>query len=299
MTTSISALAASPAPHPDDTVKKRAQTHFQRGELLFEHGEYIKAAEAFTLAYETLPHPAVLANIALAYERAGAFHLTVEYCRQYLVAVKETGEKNPKINTLLKETLPKVTELNISANCPSSTCRIHVDGVDRGPQSVLAVVLPGEHDVKMVDGGKTIQTIKVRAAPGEALSITLENNAERASITDADAMTPKQKGTPRFGTPFWISAGVAIGAGIASGALWGATLTTKNEFDKSETLTELQRLKTEGERRNLAALVVTGIAGAAAVAAVIFATTGASSSRNESPDPGWISVGPEGLTVTF
>ena len=65
--------------------RERASEYFTRGKLLYDTGDYSSAAEAFKLAYETLPHQAVLGNIALCFDRAGKWPSAVRYYRKYFM----------------------------------------------------------------------------------------------------------------------------------------------------------------------------------------------------------------------
>jgi tetratricopeptide (TPR) repeat protein len=279
----------------NDEVKQKAQTYFLRGELLFENGEYLKAAEAFTLAYETLPHHAVLANIGLAYERSGAYHLAIVHCRKYLDAIGKIGEKNPRIEALLKGMLEKVAELRISAECPPATCHIHIDSVDHGEAPVQAVVLPGEHNLMAVRDRRIVATKKLTVNAGETAKVELYDETTPDDSFPAD----NRRRRPKLTAPFWISAGVAVAAGISAGVLWGATFSAKRDFDNASDRTDLYHLKEVGERRQIGAIVATGMAGVAAVTAAVFASVGILKERRSQATHVSVAPGLGGVVIQY
>ena len=292
---SIYSLAVSSEPTEDGNLKERAQSHFSKGEALFESGQYLEAAGAFTLAYETLPHYSVLANIGLSYERAGAFPSAVTYFRKYLAALADEGEDNPRIKSLLQETLAKVAEMDISAECLREECRIYVDSVEQGVSPVHIIVLPGAHDIQLVSEGSIRVTKKMTVGPGETKTYLLSESA----------VAPPKETRPGLGRSFWIATASAAGFGIASGILWGTTLSTKKDFDNAESTDEKKPLQKKGEALNVAALVTTGIAGAAVLTATILAGVHLASSKPAGPDTEEnavsvnVSPGHVGIAVAF
>ena len=281
--------AAEDTVEVEDEIKDKAQAYFDRGEILFENGEYLKAAEAFSLAYETLPAPAVLANIGLAYEQAGAYHKAVERYRQCLAEFEKRGEKNPRIETRLDELQGKVAELEVSVLCPGRSCVVLIDSVEYKTVPVHAFVLPGEHSLMAVQDGRILTMEKITVEPREIAEVVLlkKERGEKKQIETAqksgppipispqnaaEKTKPRAAASKRFGVPLWISTGVAVGTGIASAILWGMTAATKNEFDQADALSEAKELKEGGENLNTAAVVTISVAGAATAAAVVLAS---------------------------
>ncbi len=275
----------------DVDLKAKAQEHFLRGETLFEAGRYEEAAAAFILAYETLPHVAVLANIGLSYERAGVYPLAVDYLRRYLDALAGAGEENPKIEEVLRESLTKVSEIVVSTKGFGEDCQIFVDNVSRGPSPVHVVVLPGDHDIRVVSGGEPRVTEKLTIDPGETRHFTL---SEIDAPKIEEEIETKKSG---LGAPFWVAVASSVGTGIASGVLWGATISTKKDFDSTTDTKEQERLQNKGEQLQISASVTAGIAGGAAVTAMILGVVHAVSSKKDAA----IAVSPEmvGISVRF
>ena len=80
----IPCIAQSQQGEGTNTAKLMADEHFSRGQQLFAEAEYTKAAQEFERAYEIHPHQAVLANIAMCYDKAGKLAQAVVAYRRYL-----------------------------------------------------------------------------------------------------------------------------------------------------------------------------------------------------------------------
>src|SRR5262245_50483979 len=75
--------------HADD--EKKALAHFQKGKELFGKKQYEKAIVEYQAAYDLLPKPKLLYNIARAYDAKGDKRMAVEYYDRYL-AQESTGQ---------------------------------------------------------------------------------------------------------------------------------------------------------------------------------------------------------------
>ena len=274
----------------DRQLKKEAQTYFSEGEALFESARYAEAAAAFTRAYETLPHYSVLLNIGLSYERSGDYPLAVSYLRDHLTALSEEGKSNPEIEALLRKTLSKVSELEISAECVRESCRIRVDGEDKGSSPVHVIVFPGAHHIQVTSDGSVRITKQLSLGPGENKNFVLSEISEaEESRQDAEDIKEEaediEKNDARragLGPWFWTSVASLAGIGIVSGVLWGTALRTKRDLDEADELDEQVRLKDKGEALQISAAVTTGLAGAAALTAAVLAGVHIFSSENDS-----------------
>ena len=264
--------------------KQEAQSYFSLGEAHFEAGEYKEAAEAFTKAYDTMPHYTVLANIGLAAERSGDYVLAVISFRKYLAALDKAGKENTQIEILLQQTLRKVSELIISTDGGCDACHIRIDSVDRGNGSARVVVMPGEHRIELIRDGEIQFSRVLSVSPGETRQFTIvepseENDVQTAVISNVAAPvetkdTMKDVQTPQLTVPLRVALGTSIGASIVAGIMWGAAVSTKKDFDSTDPLgdrDDKERLQQKGERQQISAVIATGIAGAAGLTAVILA----------------------------
>ena len=65
-------------------VRTEARRHFRAGMALIQQGEVDAGVEELQEAYETLPHPNVLYNIARAYAEVGRYDEALEYFEMYM-----------------------------------------------------------------------------------------------------------------------------------------------------------------------------------------------------------------------
>ena len=271
----VPTLAAGQADEASEQLKKTAAVEFAQGTQLFAAGEYGEAAEAFTKAYEARPHPAVLANIALCYDKAGRFPEAVIYYRRYIANPVEKG-KNAEIRQRLQELKNQIGEFDIE--CPTAGCSIRVDGEDRGPAPVNAVVEPGSHKIEASVDGELRESIMERADAGTVVRVRLR--ADKAG----DGPAPVAPGVPAaeggtgeapaerdvsLGVPFWIASGVTVAAGATTVAFGVLTIKARDDYEASG-YTDAD-LKEKGERDRLITNVMIGVTAAAGVAAVSFA----------------------------
>lgn len=98
------ALAPAAAQAQSQGDKEKAKAHYERGEAFRRAGAHDKAAEEFQAAYKLFPRPALLFNIALAYQEGGDRARAVEYFDRFL-------KTNPQ-GDLANEALARKTALD-------------------------------------------------------------------------------------------------------------------------------------------------------------------------------------------
>jgi len=269
------ALAAGQAAEAIEQNKKIAAVEFANGTKLFAAGEYGDAAEAFTKAYEAVPHQAVLANIALCYDKAGRFPEAVTYYRRYIADPVQKG-KNAEIRQRLQDLKNQIGEFDIE--CPVAGCSIRVDGADHGPAPINAVVEPGSHKIDAVVDGELRESIMERADAGTVVRVRLR--AEKAGdgpAPAAPAVPAADGGTTEapaerevsLGVPFWIASGVTVAAGATTIAFGVLTIQARDDYEASGN-TDAD-LKEKGERDRLITNIMIGVTAAAGVTAAVFA----------------------------
>jgi tetratricopeptide (TPR) repeat protein len=89
------APASAPAPSSGEQV---ARTHFAKGEKAFSIGRFAEALEAYEKAYEALPLPAFVFNIAQCHRNLGQHERAIFFYRRYLAL-----EPNPPNRGLVQE----------------------------------------------------------------------------------------------------------------------------------------------------------------------------------------------------
>jgi tetratricopeptide (TPR) repeat protein len=254
----------------DPTAKLEADEHFSRGQELAEAGEYTRAAAAFERAYEIYPHQAVLANIAMCYDKAGKLAQAVIAYRRYLSNPVDAG-KNTKMQERLRELEAMIGELDIE--CAEPDCRITVDGVDRGLAPLTVVVLPGAHKIEAFAGERRVALVNGRVGRGEVAKIELSEPGD-ADPTEPPGKEPVALETApddgvSLGAPFWVATGVGVAAGVTTIVFGALTVKEHDRYEAADRLDE--QAKQDGERYRLITNVMIGVTGAAAATATALA----------------------------
>ena len=82
----VSLLAGTVHAQPLTEAQKEAGEYFERGEQARAGGKYRDAIAAYQRAFALAPHPSVLFNIALSYEKLGEWANAADYYERYLTA---------------------------------------------------------------------------------------------------------------------------------------------------------------------------------------------------------------------
>ncbi len=279
-------------------VKDRASAYFSKGEMLFENKEYAKAAEAFQLAYDTLPHPAALVNLARCYEKAGRIGDAVAAYRRFLLETHDfEGIKVRDVKEKLAKLEPKVGELAIS--CELENCQIRVDGIARGDAPLQLLLKTGTHKVEALIRGRvevvrecsvrsnSVTAVELRAprddasaphsAPdaGSALEGRLaDEKSERGDPLRADVAGFEEEDRTPLGVPFWIAAGATVAAGGAAAAVGIRLIDVKSDFNQAQAAQNfdvLDELSQKGRRLQILTNVFFGVTGALALTSATLA----------------------------
>jgi hypothetical protein len=288
-----------------DGSKAKAGEYFAKGSGLFESGDFARAAASFLLAYELAPHPMVLANIAMSYDKAGNIVKAIEYYEKYSVNIKKKKERR-KIKKRLRELSAMVGELSVE--CPAASCRIEVDKIDRGNAPVRIVVEIGLHRVEAFDGKNKIAAVDARVVSGEVSKVELfqrevipeekekEEEPVEEPIEEVPAEpVPEEEGVT-LGAGFWISAGATVAAGAVTVVFGVKALKSKEDFDATGGTDE--DLRDQGERDQLITNVMIGVTSAAAACAIGFLIYDLKSGDGEKEEPVAVVPGPGlGLAV--
>ena len=282
----------------EQRIKQQASRYFSRGEILFDEGNYSKAAEAFSLAYEIYPHPSALVNIGLCYERAGWIPRAVETYREYVSLAKGAPDEKA-IRKKIKKLLKLVSELVITCPPVEGNCAIQVEGLERGNAPVTVLVEPGRRTVAAYVNGAEVYSTTIAVDAGESRDLevvpeiegaeqpptptTTDTNPGFPESTENDAdETPRaglspeaevdgdvKKGQIKMSPAFWVASSVTVAAGALTIVFGVKYLQDMERFEDSDN-TDL-KASADGERDKLATNILIGVTSAAAVVAISFA----------------------------
>jgi hypothetical protein len=189
------------------------------------------------------------------------------------------------VRTQIETLRSKPAFLTVSSNIAGAD--IWVDGKDTGMSTPADLSLPpGVHNVSVGREGyvRAEQSIRLAPAGRDTIRFTMMPEAQTpvtvAPATVVPDAPPAEESGRHFGPGFWAATGVGVAA-IASGATLGV-LALKGEKDFKDDPTS--KRADQGERFALFADISYGIAGAAAVTAIVlYFTSGTSKSAEEAP----------------
>lgn len=273
----LPALAA-----PDATAKARAV--FQAAQALYTEGRFDEALAKFQEAQQLKPHPVLVFNIARCHEQLGALAKALEGYRAYLKQLPTATDRDAVRASIagLEKRLKKTAQpVRVSVEPAGSVVKIDGRPVPSAPE---AIELPdGEHQLEVsAPGFEPMQrTFTLSGRPLElsiALRALVAGDAPKRDpgLTPVDPPPPppplvvQAEPAPRGRPGTFIAGGVslaAVGTGTALGVLALSTQATLRGSERSRP--DADTLVTEGQAFATGANVAWGVAGAAAVTAVI------------------------------
>ena len=185
-------LRAAPLQAASEEVRQEARERFDRGLRLLDEGDRGGALAEFQHAYELVPHPVVLFNIATVY---AATNRAVEAERTLRKLLDDPNALPPKhqerARRLRAEQAARVAELDIRVNVPAA---ISIAGkpLGRAPLKRPLRVVSGEHVVSVVAPGYAPAHLPVTVAGGQRrrLSVTLKRASGRLASLRIESQLP-------------------------------------------------------------------------------------------------------------
>lgn len=200
--------SAAPEENVDPATLEEAKQHFKQAVAFATAGDCGAAIVEFEAAYQLVPRPNALYNIAQCQERLFRYDLAIRYYEQYLQVAPADAPDRPAVTAALSTLGNLLGTVEVRSNVPAE---VWVD--DR-----LAGEAPG--DVLMPSGGHTLELrakgyiparTEVRLVGRQRIELSLELEKARTTVrvTETTGLDP---------TLFWIGAGAtAVTAIIAVG----------------------------------------------------------------------------------
>jgi len=260
-----------------------AREYFKRAESLFLKKKYKKAASEFVAAYEVSPHPSVLINIAICYDRSDMLPEATVYYQKYLFT-----EKDENARKRLDEIKKLVGE--IIATCKLDNCVLRIDGIEKSEKSDSIVVIPGEHKVEVFIDDKLMKTDIIDVSAGDISFVVFDNNnikpISTKSDTDTEEMTQAdietnaadKKHKTKLSPLFWIFGSTTLVSGGMIAVFGSLTLKNHREYQDSDGL-DLEA-QDDGKKFKLVTNLMIGTTGVLALATIIIGITDAKKKRN-------------------
>jgi outer membrane receptor protein involved in Fe transport len=175
-------------------VRTEARTHFRRGMALIAEGNIDEGVAALQVAYEILPHPNVIYNIARAYAESGRYQESLEHFERYLETDPPDREEVAQLLAALRQRIETVAERAAgAAEAGVETAQ------DEAPDAAIATA----EEVQALEDSATqiaalaeatqSDSLRRRAEQLRALAVQLRARAAAASTatpTDTAATAP-------------------------------------------------------------------------------------------------------------
>lgn len=186
-------------------VLEKAKAHFKQGVAFAASGNCDGAVVEFEAAYNIIPRPNALYNIAQCQERLFRYDLAISFYERYLKEAPADAADRPAVEAALKTLGNLLGILHIKANVKSEVwIDDHIGGQAPGDVYVPA----GGHSVELRAEGFIAKKVEVRLVGHEevTLSIDLDKAQTTVNVTETTGISP---------TLFWVGAGATIvAAGI-------------------------------------------------------------------------------------
>jgi hypothetical protein len=208
------AFALAPArPARADKTSEEAAEHFNLAESAEKRGDWETAVLEYKRAYALKPHPSVLYNIAVDYERLGDFDAAADYFQKYLDGTPDAPDRDDVTNRIrdLRARAQATRQNNGNAGVGQLVVRANVDGASVSIDGQLAGKTP--LDVAVPAGPHRIDLTKSGYAPARRdVTVTAGGSQEiREYLAPSGGGGGGSGGTAagrsRFGFGFLLGAG--------------------------------------------------------------------------------------------
>jgi hypothetical protein len=271
-----------------DPTMKKAIDHFQKGVTFFNEENYGAALAEFLESFEIAPNFELRYNIGVCYLESGK---PVEALEEFEKYIEEGGKNIPAsvkkdVQKMMGEISAKIGTLVVE--CSEKDAQIVVDEVRKYnlPLDEPLRLKAGMHVVVVKKAGfeKYARELSVASGEQKVLKVTLEpvKQAEPVTIVKYETVG---KGGEKDRKPkkplrwLWFTLGTAGAIGAAAGVTGGLALKKQQDMEDAvdgctNTLTrdacpEAYSARDDGKKLMLAANILAGAAGAAAVAGMI------------------------------
>ena len=248
-------LISHAAPRPRSP-QQIAQEHKRAAFRLFRNGKYAAGIERMRAAYDLVPHPGFLLNIAVAYHRWRG------HCREALETLEafQKACKNCRLKSAgqeRKEEFTQACQVAVEVKTQPTGARLWLDGRPQGRSPAVLPLLPGRYTLvaRLEDYHPAQEEIRVRRGtqpqvdlelvaierPPVATQVTppppspeptppvvsVEPEAQVTQLDDRDSYAD-----PLFSGPWrWVALGVGA---AATGVGIGFTVDAVNRVDEEE-----------------------------------------------------------------
>lgn len=227
------ALAPDPSPPSPPSEDAPPETHaeywFGRGEALGEAGDFVGAAKAFERSVATMRTGEGLYNRALAYEYASMYLEAYAAYEDYRAFVDPRSTEARAAKDAIARVRAKVGTIELRFQGGHVPARIFVDGDPRARDEFPLLVMPGEHEVVVLEKSGEERRRSYTLAPGGVWTVDFTRPTETVPA-------PAFKPPPQFDELererrrrivrglFYSGVGLTAAAGVTLGVFGGLTV---------------------------------------------------------------------------
>jgi tetratricopeptide (TPR) repeat protein len=286
-------LAASvPGLHPGSAWAQDndASAHFERGMTFFKDGDYVAAMVEFKKAYEIDPNYRGLYNLGQTSKELRDYAASLDSFERYLAegGSEIDPERKKKVEGWVAELREKIGRVTLTTNVPGAEITVDDVLVGKTPLAKPVTMNAGRRRVVVTKDGYAPLTrfIDVAGTETKTLALDLASLSSGGGGGGGGGKVIEVEHTP---WP-WVGLGVTGALGIATGVVGGLALGKKSTFDDALTTFPastqvIEEAREDARRFALAADILGGVTGAAAVLTIVaFAVDyGRSAGEPESP----------------
>ncbi len=267
---------------------------FDEASALYAKGEYAQAARRFEQAQKLKNHPSLWYNVGRCYEQLTDPAPALRAFRSYLFALPQAADR-----VAVEASIVKMHKLLQSKSQTQLVIRsvpvglVAVDGVERGTSPVFVELSSGVHQVAVSADGfeKTERTVTIAneklpeatfelvpiVAAAVVLPVDVPLKSKTLEVRPALAAPPPRieaslqpEKAPGKRVATWILAGTAVAAaGAGVGLMLGAQGASNELLARPHPRAEADALVSRTQGLSLGSNIAYGVAGAAAITAVI------------------------------
>jgi hypothetical protein len=158
----------------------RAAEHFAAAQEAERRNDWRAAIASYELAYQVSPHPNVLYNIGVNYQRLGEGRQAAAYLRRYLEAAPRASDR-AQVLEQIDRLRRRPSQVTFSSRPPGAT--IVLDGRELGAAPVSVELAAGQHTAHAVLDGTSTPPRQVVVEYGEPIAIELHVGAQPGRLT--------------------------------------------------------------------------------------------------------------------
>lgn len=205
------ASGAAPESEGAPATVEQAKQHFAQAVAFAQAGDCGAAIVEFEAAYQLVPRPNALYNIAQCQERLFRYDLAIQYYEQYLQVAPADAPDRPAVTGALGTLRNLLGTVAVQCNVPSE---VWVDDRLAGSAPGDVLMPSGGHSLELRAKGYIPARTEVRLVGRQRIELTLELEKAQTTVqvTETTGIDP---------TLFWIGAGAtvvtaAIGVGFGA-----------------------------------------------------------------------------------